>query len=177
LNKTIAVSAIDRNMKRAGFSNYGDYVDLTAPGVDILSLTPNGGYTSASGTSFAAPHVSGVVALLLSKYPWLTPVDVGQTLSTEAKDLGDKGWDPFYGYGLVDALAAVSTEPIPEFNDSSLILLAAVLPAAFLVLMLQRSSRLSGDHGCAARRKGLRQPSLSASRFECWLSSFFSMRS
>jgi subtilisin family serine protease len=147
-NKTIATSAIDRNMKRAEFSNYGDYVDLTAPGVDILSLTPNGGYANASGTSFATPHVSGVIALLLSKYPSLTPIDVAQTLFTEAKDLGEKGLDPFYGYGLVDALAAVSMEPIPEFRDSGLILVATLLPATFLALRLRRSSRLSKDRHC-----------------------------
>ncbi len=62
----IAVGAIDREGKRSSFSNYGDWVDIAAPGTDIYSTVP-GGYLSMEGTSMACPHVSGVAALLVSK--------------------------------------------------------------------------------------------------------------
>lgn len=66
--KVIAVGAIASDGKRADFSNYGDWVDICAPGVDILSTVPGGNYDFNQGTSMACPHVSGVAALLLSYY-------------------------------------------------------------------------------------------------------------
>lgn len=62
----IAVGAIDKDGKKADFSNYGDWVDIAAPGVDIISTVPGGQYKSMQGTSMACPHVSGVAALVLS---------------------------------------------------------------------------------------------------------------
>lgn len=62
----IAVGAIDKNGRRADFSNYGDWVDIAAPGVGILSTVPGSAYESMQGTSMACPHVSGVAALVLS---------------------------------------------------------------------------------------------------------------
>jgi len=73
LPNIIAVAATDRNDALASFSNYGaTSVDLAAPGVDILSTTPNNTYSSFSGTSMAAPHVSGVAALAWSYAPGAT---------------------------------------------------------------------------------------------------------
>ncbi|MFQ5638544.1 MAG: S8 family serine peptidase [bacterium] len=73
----IAVAATDHNDQVAGFSNFGaTSVDLGAPGVSILSTTPNNTYSFFSGTSMATPHVSGVAALILSQSPGLTPVQV-----------------------------------------------------------------------------------------------------
>jgi len=65
----IAVAATDQQDKKASFSNYGDWVDISAPGVAIYSTNKDNGYTSMQGTSMACPHVSGVAALILSKYP------------------------------------------------------------------------------------------------------------
>jgi subtilisin family serine protease len=77
LANIISVAATDRNDNRASFSNYGaSTVDLGAPGVSILSTTPNGSYSTFNGTSMAAPHVAGVAALVLSQNPTLTYSEV-----------------------------------------------------------------------------------------------------
>jgi subtilisin family serine protease len=73
----LSVGATDDDDALAGFSNYGsDWVDLGAPGVNILSTTPGNNYASMSGTSMATPHVSGVAALLMSQYPALSIDDI-----------------------------------------------------------------------------------------------------
>jgi len=73
ISNNIAVAASDRNDKKPGFSNYGaTMVDITAPGKDIYSCAPGGGYQSMSGTSMATPHVAGVAGLVASAFPDLT---------------------------------------------------------------------------------------------------------
>jgi hypothetical protein len=105
----IAVGALDRHGKRAFFSNYGDALDLAAPGVSIFSTVPNHGYDSLSGTSMAAPHVAGVAGLLLAQRPLLTNHEVRAILAASADDLGEIGLDRQYGNGLVNALRALET--------------------------------------------------------------------
>lgn len=111
LDYVLGVGATDYQDKRASFSNYGSKLDFMAPGVDILSLgstatrvgTPvSSNYFYASGTSTAAPFVSGAIALLLNKYPTANVFDIKKYLIAGAVDLGDPGWDSSYGFGRID---------------------------------------------------------------------------
>ncbi len=108
----IGVSATDHADEITSFSNYGEYIDLAAPGLLIYSTYPGGTYRYLSGTSMAAPVVSGVAALVLSKNSFLTPIQVEEILKKSALDLGDKGWDEFYGFGRVDALRSLENTPL-----------------------------------------------------------------
>lgn len=81
--------------------------DIAAPGNDIVSVGPGTKYWHLSGTSMATPAISGVVALLLQKYPNLTQAQVKSLLVDTAKDIGAKGPDHEAGHGLVNAVAAM----------------------------------------------------------------------
>jgi subtilisin family serine protease len=107
----IAVSATDANDQRFTASNGGPHITVAAPGVDILVPAPDGGYQLASGTSYAAAHVSGVVALVLQRAPGLSPAGVRRILESTAQDLGPRGKDRQFGAGLVDAYRAVTAVP------------------------------------------------------------------
>ena len=104
----IGVGATNSYDQRASFSDYGNYVDISAPGVNILSTYLNDTYEYLSGTSMATPHVSGLLALLMSKYPSYTPKQLENVIYNTAVDLGQPGWDPYYGYGRIDAAAAIN---------------------------------------------------------------------
>jgi serine protease len=121
----IGVAASDRNADLADFSNFGDEVDLAAPGVEVLSTHNNGiitadeeSYRSMSGSSMATPHVSGVAALLYSLKPEITPNEVEQLLvqSTRPFNTPCTGC----GSGILDANAAIT---LLQPEESSLILL------------------------------------------------------
>ncbi len=115
MDHVLAVAAVNNNRERASFSNYGSYIDLAAPGENILSTSPRCGYRFMSGTSMAAPHVSAVAALVLSLRPDLGPDAVATILFQTADDLGAPGRDPCYGYGLVNAYRAVrAVAPAPS---------------------------------------------------------------
>ena len=83
----IAVSATDVDDKTYASANRGEQVAIAAPGVEILVPAPDGGYQLTTGTSVAAAHVSGVVALMLERNPRLTPAEVRDILSATAKKL------------------------------------------------------------------------------------------
>lgn len=103
----IAVTATDQNDAVYGKANQGDYVQIAAPGVGILAPVPNGGYEITSGTSMAAAHVSGIVALMLSQKQTLSSKQVQSILESTAIDLGSPGRDAVFGSGLPNANAAV----------------------------------------------------------------------
>ncbi len=105
----ISVGAVDSNQTVADFSQRNDDVELAAPGVDVLSTSPQFrvNYTTLSGTSMASPHVSGVAALVWSHHPSWTNAQVRDAMTMTAKDLGMPGRDSSYGFGLVQAKAAL----------------------------------------------------------------------
>ena len=105
--EVIAVSATDANDKIYQASNRGSYIDLSAPGVDILSPAPGNSWQVVSGTSMAAAHVSGAIALILQDNPELSPFQVRALLGSTSIDLGKKGKDNEYGEGRIDALSAL----------------------------------------------------------------------
>jgi len=121
-----AVGAINNSSKIYSYSSRGPttcggstgpFPELVAPGVTIKTTDLFGTYTNAySGTSYAAPHVAGGLALLLSAYPNLAAVDQERTLINSAVDLGVSGPDDMYGYGRLDILAAfnwLAVNPTP----------------------------------------------------------------
>jgi subtilisin family serine protease len=114
----VAVSATTSSDTLASFSNYGDWVDISAPGASILTTNRGGGYGSWNGTSFSSPIVAGVAALMLSANPFLTNVQVVDLLTHTADDLGASGYDPYFGYGRVNVyqslLAARAVVPEPD---------------------------------------------------------------
>lgn len=103
-----AVSATTRDDLAAGFSSYGPEVFVCAPGERIVSFVPGGGTATRSGTSFAAPHVSGVLALILSAHPGISPDGAIEILQRSLVDLGTRGFDEWFGHGLINAYEAVS---------------------------------------------------------------------
>lgn len=104
----VAVSATNRSDSKTSWSSYGDYVDLSAPGVDIWTTNRGGGYGAPDGTSFSSPVAAGVAALVMAADPNLSPTQVLDILQSTATDLGDPGFDIRYGHGRVDAAAAVA---------------------------------------------------------------------
>ena len=127
IDGVITVSAVGPGGAKAGFSNYGRLIDVAAPGVLVLSTMIDESnavvaadfiYSFSSGTSMAAPHVSGVLALMLSVNPFITPFTFDQLLGLNSgsrftRDLGQPGRDDIYGYGLIDADKFVQPLRIP----------------------------------------------------------------
>ena len=109
LPEVIAVTAIDPSLRLYRQANQGDYIDLAAPGVDIVTVQPSGDYPATSGTSWAAAHVSGIAALLKDLVPLYGGSEIASLLSAHTRDLGDAGRDRQFGNGLVDACRAAAT--------------------------------------------------------------------
>lgn len=104
----IAVTATDSGDRLFKQANRGAYVSVASPGVEILAPAPQAGYQMSTGTSIATAHVSGIVALMLERDPTLTPRDVRLILETTAQDLGPKGRDVQFGWGLVNPQRALA---------------------------------------------------------------------
>ncbi|MDP2735965.1 MAG: S8 family serine peptidase, partial [bacterium] len=134
LNHVITVAATDTQDKRLGFSNWGKFIKIAAPGEEIISLRarrtdllvmagskeykagraflgPDAKYYHATGTSFAAPFVTGVASLILAKNPRLTPAQVEHMLLMSADDVEAPGWDQLTGYGRLNARKALEADP------------------------------------------------------------------
>ncbi|WP_070962575.1 S8 family serine peptidase [Vibrio sonorensis] len=104
----VGVGATNRSDGRASFSSWGNYVDITAPGVEILTTYPNNRYVYYSGTSFSSPLTAGIAALMVAANPNITPSEIENGLFSTAVDIGTSGDDNVFGHGLVDAAAAVN---------------------------------------------------------------------
>ncbi|MFX1503307.1 MAG: S8 family peptidase, partial [Promethearchaeota archaeon] len=113
----IAVSATDQDDNKASFSNYGDWIDIAAPGVSILSTVPyylkNTYYSYASGTSMATPHVSGLAALIMESFPTKNSSQIETLIYESAIDLGDPGFDKYYGFGRIDITTVFGPDTTP----------------------------------------------------------------
>jgi thermitase len=110
LTYVIGVGSVDENGLRSSFSNVNSTVDLVAPGKRIYGpyIGPGGiQYAWGSGTSEAAPQVSGAALLVLAEYPGSTPQEVWRRLADGARDLGGAGYDEEYGWGLLDINASL----------------------------------------------------------------------
>lgn len=124
----IAVGATNRERRRASYSNYGAGLDVVAPGGEAVAggmiiqntyvtqgdPTSEFGFLGMAGTSMATAHVSAITALIKSKNPSWSPGKIRSALISSCRDLGTKGWDPEYGYGLVDASIALDVATPPE---------------------------------------------------------------
>ncbi|NEX63271.1 S8 family peptidase [Noviherbaspirillum galbum] len=120
-NQIIAVGAVDASNRIASFSNRaGDTAGwfLVAPGVNVLSTWMNGQYATMSGTSMAAPVVSGAAALLKQQWPALSAAQIANILFVTATDLGVPGIDPIYGRGLLNIEKAL--QPIGTLTTTTL---------------------------------------------------------
>ncbi|MGE8203691.1 S8 family peptidase [Heyndrickxia sp. NPDC080065] len=117
----ISVGSVNKDKKLSYTSNFGPSIDLVAPGEDIYApiydLEKKSTFETLSGTSMASPMIAGVASLLLSKHPNLKPVQVEYILEHTATDLGEKGFDHKYGYGLVNPTAALKYDikKLPTF--------------------------------------------------------------
>jgi subtilisin family serine protease len=96
----VSVAATDQSNALAGFSNYGPWIDLAAPGVSVLTTSFGGGYGYWSGTSFAAPIAAGVGGLVLAVKPSLSASGLVTLLEQNTDYIGSSS---IFGYGLVDA--------------------------------------------------------------------------
>jgi type VII secretion-associated serine protease mycosin len=119
----IAVGATDPYGDVASFSATGPWVDVVASGIEVTSTACcAGGYATGDGTSFSAPLVSGIAALVRTKFPSSTPAQVQTWLRATAIDRGPAGFDDYYGAGLVDAYASVggrtAASPPPAARDA-----------------------------------------------------------
>ncbi len=109
MTEGITVSAVDEQNQQTWFTNYGNSIDVAAPGDYILScgITGATSYVWMSGTSMAAPHVSAAAAMYRLRYPTAGPVKIQELVKRYCQDLGSTGWDQIYGNGILKMSLAI----------------------------------------------------------------------
>ena len=117
----MAVSATTSSDAPASFSNYGNWIDIAAPGTSILTTNNGGGYGYWNGTSFSSPIAAGLAALIMSANPSLSNAQVFDIITQNADDLGEPGFDIYYGNGRVNVydslIAAMEVMPEPDTTE------------------------------------------------------------
>lgn len=180
----ISVAGTGPQNERASYSNYGSTVDVAAPGGNPASgsssCTPNGencilstwnrtsscptagiesGYCSIAGTSMAAPHVTGLAALIRAAKPSLNRAEVQAILQNTARDLGQTGRDDQFGYGLIDAQKALDSVATDIPSPSPSISVQPSTPPSSC-----ENQKIAGDYNCDG--------SIALSDFESWRQDF-----
>ncbi|MEU4686281.1 type VII secretion-associated serine protease mycosin [Streptomyces xinghaiensis] len=108
----LAVASSDRNNERAPFSQSGDFVGIAAPGVDMISTVPGGGHCADNGTSFSAPYVAAIAALVKGKHPdWEQEEITAQLQQTAERSVASR--DRLVGWGVVDPVRALTEDDAP----------------------------------------------------------------
>jgi hypothetical protein len=107
----IAVTAVDGELGIYHRATQGDYVDLAAPGVDVMAAQPDGGVAPKTGTSYAVPFVTAAAALLRAAHPDLDPGTLRTMLENHTRDLGQPGRDPTFGWGLIEVAQLCPASP------------------------------------------------------------------
>ncbi len=164
-NDAIAVAALTSSDSRPSYSTYGSQIHIAAPGSSVESTMPGGGTASKSGTSMAAPHVTGVVALILSQYPGISISQLRQKLQDGALDVNATGWDQYTGWGRVRALNSIQgggSTPPPEP------LAMSVSPASRNVAVAAGSTAPSGSGTVTLTGDGAASAAWTANKKKSW---------
>ncbi|HEX7199624.1 MAG TPA: S8 family serine peptidase, partial [Dongiaceae bacterium] len=109
----VAVTAVDRHLQIYARATHGDYIGLAAPGVDVSTANVPDGVAPRSGTSYAVPFVAAAAAIVRASQPALSATMVDRRLFASARHLGEKGHDPVFGWGLVQA-GGLCSAPVDE---------------------------------------------------------------
>ena len=107
LERVVAVGATNHNDNAAGFSNPGPEVEVSAPGVDIMSTQLGNSYGESSGTSFAAPYVAALAGLIISEADCVTNEDIRDIMIATAEDVHSSGFDNKTGWGRINVFDAI----------------------------------------------------------------------
>ena len=147
----VSVAGTDQNDARYTSSNYGDWIELSAPAVSVISTLPGNAYGTLTGTSMASAFVAGVAALVWSHFQIMSAEQVRERLQETAVNLGELGRDPFFGYGRVDIFSALNMQlsaPVGGivlethsqvfFNTFMEVAVAAMASASGVVLLRHR---------------------------------------
>jgi hypothetical protein len=157
-NYAVAAAASDQNNNIANFSNYGNGISVSAPGVNItstfptypVSLTTSLNYGQLSGTSLSTPHVSALAGLLALSTPALPAAAIIQRIQQSAtSSTVNGGWDPHFGYGVINAFDAMSGSLRPASNGSvtGQVIMSIGVPIAGVTVSLNGLSIASDSTG------------------------------
>ncbi len=119
LSGCVVTTSVDGSLRSSDFSNYGYSVDVTAPGENISSCSNTGGFTTKSGTSMAAPHISAACAMIKLRYPSFSPSQIESYLYNLCTDLGPAGFDWEYGFGIPN-LTSLAPPLMPDLAAMSI---------------------------------------------------------